>query len=108
MKAKLRLIGNAIKTFWWVIVLVVVAVFLGWLYLVQRRGNYSETNGKTKRTIMNSVVEKVQGAATDVRVERAIIGAETKMMREALEKVRKEPDGKKRREKLANMLQKSL
>lgn len=108
MRDRLKLIGNFLKTFWWVLVLVLVVVFIGWLYLVKRGGKSSKEEDKTRDTVMGSVATKVKDAVTDVKVDRAVIKAETEMKRKELEEIRQEPDGKKRREKLAGVLSKSL
>lgn len=108
--ATLRLIWNIVRVFWWAILLVVAIVFLGILYLVKKRKQKTknEENVGPQRTLIEDVATEVATAVTDVRIERAIIGADTKMRREALEEIRKEPDGEKRRKKLAAVLSKSL
>lgn len=107
--ATLRLVWNFVKVFWWVILLALAVLFLGILYLV-KRGQKGQTtdNGTSEKTLIETAASQVASAVTDVKVERAVIGAETKAKREALEEIRKEPDGKKRREKLASVLGKSL
>ena len=89
--------------------MVIVAVLFGWLYLVNKKkredlGKYTDT----AKPFVEVVANRLQGSITDVKVERAIIGSETAMRRQELEEVRKEPDGKKRRERLAGILKKSL
>jgi hypothetical protein len=109
-KSVLRILGHLCKTFWWVIVLILVAVLFGWLYLVNRkkRGQIENMVNDVEPSLVFSVAAKVGEAVTDIKVERAVIGAETIGKRAKLEAIRKEPDGKKRRERLAEVLQGSL
>ena len=110
MPAWMRMVGHFVRTFWWVIVLVLVAVLVGVIYLVNRkkRKQIEEAAGDNAPSLVAEATRHVQEAVTDVKVERAIIGAETKMKREELEEIRKEPNGTERRKKLAAVLQKSL
>jgi len=98
------------RSFWWVIVLVVVAVLVGVVYLVNRkkRKAIEAAAGDNAPSLVAEATRHLQEAVTDVKVERAIIGAETKARREELEAVRKEPNGTERRKKLAAILNKSL
>jgi len=104
------MVWHFVRTFWWVIVLVLVAVLVGVIYLVNRkkRKQIAEAAGDNAPSLVAEATRHVQEAVTDVKVERAIIGAETKMKREELEAIRQEPNGTKRREKLAAVLAKSL
>lgn len=109
-KAAMRMVWGFIRTFWWVIILVIAAILVGWVYLVDRkkRKQLEEAAGDNAPSLVAEATRHVQEAVTDVKVERAIISTESKMKREALEEIRKEPDGKKRRERLASVLQDSL
>jgi len=107
--ATLRLAWNSVKVFWWVILLAIAVLFLGILYLVKRnQKGQTKDDGTAEKTLIETVASQVAVAVTDVKVERAVIGAENKMKREGMEEIRKEPDGQKRREKLAAVLAKSL
>ena len=109
MGAQARRIWAVIKSFWWVIVLVIVAVLFGWLYLTRRRQSGGDVSvSSVKPTIVERVADRVRDAATDVQVETAVIKAESDVRRKELEEVRAEPDGKKRRERLVGILRKSL
>jgi len=109
MPTWLRLVGNFFKTFWWVIVLVlaVIAFVVGGFILVNRKkksGAYDTTSESFVKTVTN----KVASAVTDIKVEKAVISTKSDMKRKELEEIRKEPDGKKRRDQLAKILQQSL
>ncbi len=111
MPAWLRLTGNILKTFWWVIVLIVVAITTagGVIYLVKnRKKKVSENDTRITESFVDMAASRVSNAVTDAKVEHAVIKAETTMKKKELENIRKEPDGRKRREKLASILQKSL
>lgn len=106
---RLRMIWAFVRTFWWVILLVLAVLFLGILYLVKRSKRGTGVNGgEAEETLIQTAINGIQGAVTDVKVERAVIQAETTMRKAELEQIRKEPDGKVRREKLASVLGKSL
>lgn len=104
MKARLNLVLGALRTFWWAIVLVVIVVLFGWIYLVNRKKGETVPNTR----IMDSVVNLVKDAVTDVKVEHAIISTKSENERSEIEEVRNEPDGKKRRERLAAILSRSI
>jgi hypothetical protein len=110
MPSWLRIAWNGARTFWWAIVLVIVAVLFGWLYLVKKgkQGRVDSVSSDVAKPFVEVVANRLQESVTDVKVERAIIGSETAMRRKELEEVRKEPDGKKRRERLAGILKKSI
>jgi hypothetical protein len=104
----IRIVWNFIKTFWWALVLGVLVILVGWFYLVKRKGRSGLETSEGDISLIGNVVSKVQGAVTDIRVEKAVIGAETSMRREELIEIRKEPDGVKRRDRLASVLKNSL
>lgn len=108
--AYLRMVWNFVRTFWWVVILVIVVLLVGIVYLVNRkkRKDIEAVAGETVPSLIAEATKHVQEAVTDVKVERAIIGADTKAKRKELEEIRKEPSGVKRREKLAAYLQKNL
>ena len=110
MVAQLRRIWSILKTFWWAIVLVVVVVLFGWFYLINRRSKKTSIDSVVDKTpsLVAKVIDRVQGATTDMKVETAIIKSESNMRRKELEEIRAEVDGKKRRERLADILRKSL
>ena len=106
----LRLILGFLKTFWWVVVLVLAFIATGILLVINfgKRGQIDDTaNGKTRK-LVEIVADRVHDAVTDVKVERAIISERTSVKRQEIEEIKKEPDGKKRRERLAEILRKSL
>lgn len=106
----LRLILGFLKTFWWVVVLVLAFIATGILLVINfgKRGQIDNAaNSKTKK-LVEIVAERVHDAVTDVKVERAIISERTSVKRQEIEEIKKEPDGKKRRERLAEILRKSL
>lgn len=110
MPSWLRMAGHFLKTFWWVIVLVIVAILVGVAYLADRRKRkaLALAEGQNAPSLVAEATRHVQEAVTDVKVERAIIGAESKMKRKELEEIRNEPDGTERRRKLASILERSL
>jgi len=110
MPAWLRLVGNFFKTFWWIIVLVlaVVLFIVGGFIFVKNRKKKAAISGEMSESFVQAVNHKVQGAITDIKVERAVIATKSDMERKELEEVRKEPDGEKRRERLAAILAKGL
>jgi len=110
MPPQIRMIWGFLKTFWWVIALVVVVVLVGWIYLVNRKNKrkVEEMAGNEAESLIERVHGQVREAIVDVKIEKAVIGAETAMKRKEMEEIRNEPDGKKRREKLAEALQRSL
>lgn len=114
MKSHLKVIWNWIKAFWWVIILIVMGV-TGVLFVSRNRKKKSEiawSNGEIPRpeksNIVEEVVSKIQVSVTDAKVERAIIKTKSETKRQELEEVKKEPDGKIRRKKLAKILSKSI
>lgn len=108
--AQFRRMWATLKTFWWAIVLVVVIVLFGWFHLINRRIKKTSVNSMVDKTpsLVTRVIDRVQGATTDMMVETAIIKSESNIRRKELEEIRAEIDGKKRRERLANILRKSL
>lgn len=110
MPAWLRLVGNFCKTFWWILVLVlaVVLFIVGGFIIVKGKKRKASALGKESSSFVQAVAEKVSGAITDIKVEKAVISTKSDMERKELEKVREEPDGKKRREQLAAILAKGL
>jgi len=110
MPASVSTVWNWKEALRWVIMLAVVVMLVGWLYLLKRKDtpDAPESTVKPVKTLVATVTEKVSAAVTDAKVERAVIKTKSDMKRKELEEIRKEPDGKKRREKLASILQKSL
>lgn len=110
MRAQLRRIGAFLKTFWWVIVLVLAVVGIGWIYWVKKKSRKQiEDAAKDEApSLVRSAANRVQSAVTDVKVETAIIKTKSEEQRRDLEEIRQEPDGKKRRERLAALLKDSL
>ena len=110
MPAWLRMTGHFIRVFWWVIVLVLVAALVGVIYLVNRKKRQviAEAAGQNAPSLVAEATRHVREAVTDVKVERAIIGSDTTAKRKELEEIRSEPDGEKRRDRLAALLQKNL
>lgn len=88
------------------LILAVVFFAIGGFYLVNRKKKANEPD--EVESFVRSVANKVAEATTDVKVEAAIIKTKSAIERENLEEIRKEPDGKKRRKRLAALLQKSL
>ena len=109
-KSIFRLIAGSAKTFWWVIVLVLIVLVIGWLYLVKNRGKSLNASdlGDTKLTVMDQVIDKVKIASADVRVEHAILSTKAEEERKDLEEIRSIKDGQERRKRLAEKLGKSL
>lgn len=110
MPAWLRLVGNYLKTFWWVIVLVLAALLFifGGFVVVNNKKKKATAQGEVTDSFVKSAASKVSDAVTDIKVERAVISTRSEILRTELEKVREEPDGKERREKLADILAQRL
>lgn len=108
MNPKLKIVWNFVRVFWWIIVLVLAVVFFifGGFYLL--RGKKKKGESEEVESFVRNVANKVVEATTDVRVEAAIIKTKSTIERENLEDICKEPDGRKRRKRLAAILQKSL
>jgi len=104
--AYFRLAWNAIKSFWWIIALVLLAI-CGLGFLLGRKKE-DEDGNKIKESMVKNVADKISDAVTDIKVERAIIKEKTNQKKKELEKIREEPDGKKRREQLAVILNNSI
>jgi len=100
------LVYNFLKTFWWVILLVVAVILFicgGFLF----KGKV-KVDAETKENFVKKVANQVGYAVADVKLERAIIKYKSEAKRSELEEIRAEKDGKKRREKLAEFLEKNL
>lgn len=110
MKAGLRMFWHFLRAFWWVLVLVIVAVLVGIIYLVnkKKRKQIEQAAGDNAPSLVAEAYRHVQEAATDVRVERAVIAADTEHEKEEVEAIRKEPNGTERRKRLAKYLQDSI
>jgi len=106
MPAWVRLAGSWLRTFWWVIVLIVVGLLGGWWYLKRKKAPLGIE--PASQPLIDAVTDKIQDSVTDAKVERAVIKTKSAIQRQRIEEIRKEPDGKKRREKLASILQKSI
>ena len=106
----LRVAWGFVKTFWWVILLVLAVVATGVVLILNRRRQHVLADAVSDETpsLVGAAREKVQDAVTDVRIERALIGAKTEVRRAEIEDIRGEPDGVKRRERLADLLRESL
>lgn len=107
MKNWFGMIWNWLKAFWWVVVLVVLAALGGWL-IIRRRSDGKVGREPVVMPLTIRVAENIRVAVTDAKVERAVIKTKSDIERREIEEVRKEPDGKKRREKLAAILAKSI
>ena len=107
--AWLKLIFNFFKTFWWIIVLVFAAIIfvLGGFYIFRKKESVNDDE-EVGESFVKNVADKVSDSITDIKVEKAIVSTRTEMLRNELEKVREEKDGKERRKKLASILQKSI
>lgn len=110
MKNWFRMAWNFIRVFWWIIILVIVVALVGFVYLVNRKKMKQielEANNKAP-SLVAETMKHIQNATTDFKIERAVIKTKTEGKRAELEDIRKEPDGEKRRERLAALLRKSL
>jgi len=102
-----KIIVGFLKTFWWVLILILAAILFvigGFLFSKKKIVGDKEVS----ESFVNTAVSRVADAVTDVKVDRAIIQTKSEVKRQELEEIRKEPDGKKRREKLAAVLRNSL
>jgi flagellar biosynthesis/type III secretory pathway M-ring protein FliF/YscJ len=110
MKAAGLWIWNVLKMAWWAILLVVGAIFLIG-FIRKNRKEQEETEEAAEEEAVSYVQvakQKVTEALTDVKVEQAIIKEKSKAKKKELEEIRKEPDGKERRKKLASILKASI
>jgi hypothetical protein len=107
MKEWAGIIKNFLRTFWWVVVLILAAVLFvigGFLFSKRKTDGGKESS----ESFVTVVASRVSDAFTDVKVDRAVIFTKSEAKRQELEEIRKEPDGKKRRERLAAVLRKSF
>ena len=109
MLSQFTRIWHVLRTVWWaiVVVLAVILFIVGGVWLSRRRKKGSAEDDVIE-SFVATAANRVKDAVTDVKVETAIIKTDTDMKKEALQELKKEPDGQKRREKLAELLQKSL
>jgi Ca2+/Na+ antiporter len=106
MKAAGLWIWNVFKMVWWVILLVVGAIFLVGFIKKNRKEQDEIEEAATEEAVsfVQVAKQKVGDALTDVKVEQAVIKERSKAKRKEIEEIRKEPDGKVRRKKLASLL----
>lgn len=107
IKPRLRRILAALKVVGLCLLFVLVLVLIGWVVFFRRK-QQPQSSGTATVSSVAKVAEAIQGAVTDVKVETAVINTKTEAEREKLEEIRKEPDGKKRRERLASWLSAKL
>ena len=110
MSPQLRRILAGLKAFWLALVLVVVVVLLGWIYLVnkiKKKADGDSIPGETP-SLVRIVANRVQDAVTDAKVETAVIKSTSNERRKEIEEIRSEPDGVKRRERLASVLRNGI
>lgn len=109
-KAVAMWLWGVVKAFWWVILLVLGAIFLLGFIKRDKRAQIEldDVIEEKPTSFVKIATEKVRDAMTDVKVEQAIIREKASSRREQLAEIRKEPDGKTRRKKLAEVLSASI
>jgi len=102
----IKMAWHILRTFWWVIILVVVAILVGGIYILNRkkRVKIEHSPGENAPSLVVEATRHVQEAVTDFRIEKAIIGTRMDTKRRMLEDIRRDPSGERRRERLANLL----
>jgi membrane protein implicated in regulation of membrane protease activity len=105
----LKVAWGWLKSFGWLLLLVLVGAFLFYEYVgKKRRSKRADVSGEIGVSITEEVAEKFKDSVADVRIETAVIKARTQDRRDELEDVRQVKDGKERRSKLAAILRKSI
>ena len=109
VKSFFLMVFNWIKAFWWILILVFIIVFFGWIYLVKKRNKVNNNiDIDSGKNIVQKIAERVQIAAADARVEHAIIKTKAQEERKELEEIKSISNGVERRKRLADKLKKAI
>jgi len=105
--ARLRRLKDIGKIAGWIFIFIISLIGVGWFIFFKHRCG-DDVEKVSSENVINKITSKISSAKTDVLVETAIIKTKNDVKRNDLKQIKKIANGTKRREKLNDLLIKSL